>query len=403
MPALDGVTVIDLTRVLAGPFCTMTLGDMGAEVIKVEEPCAGDDTRAWAPFVEGWSSYFLGVNRNKKSLAVDLKAPEGREAVQRLARRADVFIENFRPGTLARFGLDFETLSHANPRLIYCSISGYGQTGPRSQQPGYDPVIQAEAGLMAITGFADRPPSRVGIAITDYVAGLYGVSAILLALRERDRTGRGQLVDIALFDTLMATMTLPVGIYMATGESPTRMGNQHPSITPYETFQARDGAIMVCVGNPRLWTQFCEAIGEPALASDERFHDNTNRLRHRAALVEAIESVFRRHTVDALVALLDSRAIPCGRVRDMAQALADPQVAARNLLVDVPVVGLGEVSMVASPIKLSETPAVYRLPPPRLGEHSRQVLRDVGYGADEIDDLMRRGVTRQAVDGTPAV
>src|SRR5436309_3918871 len=257
MGPLHGLRVIDLTRVVAGPFCTMMLGDMGAEVLKIEEPQHGDDSRAWAPYIQGWGAFYLALNRSKKSVALDLKSKGGAEALTRLVETADVLIENFRPGSLAELGFDYAACAALNPRLIYCSISGYGQTGPHSQLPGYDAVIQGEAGIMDMTGFADGPPTRVGIAITDYLAGLYASQGILLALIDRDRTGLGQHVDIALFDSLMSALTLPAGMLFATGQAPHRMGNEHPSIAPYETLRARDGVIIVAVGNPRLWTQLC--------------------------------------------------------------------------------------------------------------------------------------------------
>lgn len=387
MPPLDGLRVIDLTRVLAGPFCTMLLGDMGADVIKVEEPGTGDDTRGWAPFIGEWSSYFLGVNRNKRSLALNIKSPEGAEILGRLVRAADVVVENFRPGTLERLGFGYAEMANANPGLIYASVSGYGHTGPRRELAGYDPVLQAEAGLMDITGPADGPPSRVGVAMTDYMAGQFLFSSILLALRERDRTGRGQAIDISLFDAILATMTLPAGIFFATGAKPPRMGNQHPSIAPYETFRAKDGSAMVCAGNPRLWVQFCEAIGRRDLPDDPRFSQNTGRLANRAALVAIIERQIASWTVDEFIARLEAAGVPCGRVRSIDEALADPQVAARHMLVEMSRDDLGAFETIGNPMALSATPPTYRLPPPALGEHSTDILAEVGYSAGDIARL----------------
>jgi crotonobetainyl-CoA:carnitine CoA-transferase CaiB-like acyl-CoA transferase len=317
-------------------------------------------------------------------VALNLKTAAGAEALRRIVATADVLVENFRPGTLDRMGFGYEELSAANPRLVYASISGYGRTGPRRHLAGYDPVLQAEAGLMAITGTADGPPVRVGIALTDYLAGLFTLSGILLALRSRDQTGRGQLVDLALFDALMATMTLPAGIYFATGEKPARMGNQHPSIAPYETFNARDGAVMVCAGNPRLWQQFCEAIGRVELTRDPRFQSNEGRLRERAALVAAIEDTLRTLTVDQVIARLESHGVPCGRVRSIDQALTDPQLQARGMVIAMPHPALEMISVIANPLMLSGTPPSYRLPPPALGQHTADVLDSLGYTPDEI-------------------
>jgi crotonobetainyl-CoA:carnitine CoA-transferase CaiB-like acyl-CoA transferase len=392
MAPLDGIRVIDLTRVLAGPFCTMLLGDMGADVIKIEEPGTGDDSRGWAPIVgEGLSSYFLGVNRNKRSLALDLKSADGPEVIRRLAATADVLVENFRPGTLDRLGLGYQALSAVNPRLIFASVSGYGQTGPRRELAGYDPVLQAEAGLMDITGPADGEPSRVGVAMTDYLAGQFLFSSILLALRERDRTGRGQSVDISLFDSLLATMTLPAGIYFATGTKPRRLGNQHPSIAPYETFRASDGLAMVCAGNPRLWLQFCRAIERPELPDDPRFATNTARLANRAALVEIIDTQIASWTVDEFLRRLETHGVPCGRVRSIDQALADPQVAARHMLFTMSHEAIGPFQMIGNPMALSSAPPTYRLPPPTLGEHSASILGELGFGDDEIERITGSG------------
>jgi crotonobetainyl-CoA:carnitine CoA-transferase CaiB-like acyl-CoA transferase len=374
---LAGLTVLDFTRVLAGPFCTMLLGDMGAEVIKIEDPRHGDETREWAPFVGGWSTYYLGTNRNKKSVALDLKSPEGRETVEALVRRADVLVENFRPGTLERLGLGPDRARSLNERLVYCSISGYGAAGPRGGLPGYDLVIQAESGLMDVTGFPETGPTKVGVAITDCLSALYAVQGILLALYARTRTGKGRVVDVALLDSAVSILGLPAGIVAATGKSPGRLGNAHPSLAPYEPFPAKDGQVVVAVANPRLWSRFCAAVGAPALESDPRFATNTVRLANRALLKDAIVALFRDQTVDSLLERLVAAGVPCGRVRTIEDVLADPQLAARGMLLDL-AIGEGSVTVPGNPVKLSDTPALPTEPPPALGQHTEEVRRALG-------------------------
>jgi crotonobetainyl-CoA:carnitine CoA-transferase CaiB-like acyl-CoA transferase len=375
MRPLDGIRVVDLTRVLAGPFCTMMLGDMGADVIKIEEPGSGDESRGWEPIVNGWSSYFLGVNRNKRSVALDLKREEGASALRTLLTQADVLVENFKPGSLSRLGFGYESVNALNPRLVYCSISGYGNNGPDAGLSGYDVVIQGEAGLMDVTGQADGPPTRVGIAVTDYLAGLYATQGILLAVIDRQRTGLGQYVDIALLDSLMSALTLPSGMFFATGESPRRMGNDHPSIAPYETLTARDGMIIIAAGNPRLWAQLCTALEAERLTRDPRFLTNSDRLAHRAELKVELERLLQQSSLDEVIARLRAHNVPCGRVRTVAEALEDPQLRAREMIVAVDRPDLGSIRMLGNPIKLSRTPYAITLPPPRLGEHTDEVLK----------------------------
>ena len=374
MAPLDGLRVIDLTRVVAGPFCTMMLGDMGADVLKIEEPEHGDDTRAWGPFFNGWGSFYLELNRSKRSVALDLKSSAGEAALRRLIETADVLIETFRPGSLAELGFGYASVSALNPRLIYCSISGYGQTGPCAQLPGYDPVIQGEAGLMDMTGFPGGEPTRVGVAITDYLAGLYASQGILLALAERQKSGLGQHVDIALFDAMLSVMRLPLGVLLATGDAPTRAGNEHLSIAPYEPLRAKDGLIIVAVANFRLWIRFCEALERPDLQNDPRFRTNADRVTHRDALKEALETMFKDFTVDELTRRLEARQVPCGRVRSMRQAIEHPQVGPRGMLLAQPHATLGTVETLGPVVKLSRTPAEPKRAPPALGEHTEEVL-----------------------------
>jgi len=376
MPPLNGLRVIDLTRVVAGPYCTMMLGDMGAEVLKIEEPEHGDDSRGWGPYINGWSSFFLELNRSKKSVTLDLKKKAGAQALRRLIETADVLIENFRPGSLAELGFDYASASAINPRLIYCSISGYGQTGPHAHLPGYDAVIQGEAGIMDMTGFPDGEPTRVGVAITDYLAGLYAMQGILLALMDRERSGQGQHVDIALFDAMLSVMRLPLGVLLATGTNPSRVGNDHLSIAPYESLRAKDGYIIVAVANPRLWGRFCDAIGRPALRDDPRFATNTDRVTNRQVLKQELEAVFARLTVGELTTRLQAQNVPCGRVRSMREALEHPQVKARDTLLTQQRPEL-TVETLAPVVKLSRTPADVRLPPPALGEHTKEILEQL--------------------------
>jgi crotonobetainyl-CoA:carnitine CoA-transferase CaiB-like acyl-CoA transferase len=371
---LSGLKVIDFTRVLAGPLCTMLLGDMGAEVIKIEDPRHGDDTREWAPFVDGWSTYFLGVNRNKKSVAVDLKSASGIALLENLIRSADVLVENFRPGTLERLGFGADRARALNERLIYCSISGYGATGPRRDLPGYDMVIQGESGLMDVTGFPETGPTKVGVAITDCLAALYAVQGILLAHISRARTGKGQFVDVALLDAAVSILGLPTGIAAATGRSPGRLGNAHPSLAPYEPFPASDGYVVVAVANPRLWSRFCAAVGADALEHDPRFATNSDRLANREALNDRIRDVFANQTVDSLIERLTSAGVPCGRVRTIEDVLRDPQLAIRQMFVDV-AAGRASVKVPGNPVKLSDVPELPASAPPALGQHTREIER----------------------------
>jgi formyl-CoA transferase len=396
MRPLENLKVIDLTRVLAGPFCAMLLGDMGADVIKIEEPAAGDDARGWAPFVGDWSAYFLGVNRSKRSLALDLKQPGAPDILRRLLTGADVFIENFKPGSLDKLGFGHEQTRVLNPRLVHCSISGYGKNGPRRHLSGYDPIVQAESGFMDITGTTDGPPVRTGIAMTDYLAGLYAFSGILLALRDRDRTGHGQLVDIALYDSVLSTLSMPAGILQATGRNPRRMGNDHAAIAPYETLRAKDGTVMIAAANPRLWKQLCAAVGVPQLVDDPRFRTNTDRVKNRAELKLELERAFAPYTVVELARILEKASVPCGQVRTVSEAVDDPQVAARQMFFGFDDPELGGFKVLGNPIKLSDHTDLPTRRPPKLGEHTREILRELGYSDAEIERF-----TQPALSGGP--
>ena len=388
---LDGLVVVDLTRVLSGPYCTMQLADMGARVIKVEQPGRGDDTRAWGPpFIGAESAYFLSINRNKESLTLDLKS--GRAVLERLLDRADVLVENFRPGTMERLGLGYAAVSARWPRLVYCSISGFGQTGPRRDQPGYDAVVQAEGGLMSITGEADGPAFRLGVAIADIVSGMFAAQGIALALLARARTGRGQHVDIGMLDSTAALLTYQAAIYFATGQPPTRMGNRHPTIVPYETFEASDGEFVLAVGSEGLWRRFCELLDAPGVAEDPRFATNRDRVSHyeilRPLLAERIRQRSRAEWIERLMAA----GVPCGSVRDVSEVLRDPQMTAREMIAAVEHAAIGSVQVLGVPIKLSETPGTVRTAPPTLGQHTDQILRtDLGFSDADITRLRQNG------------
>jgi formyl-CoA transferase/CoA:oxalate CoA-transferase len=385
---LAGLTVLDLTRVLSGPYCTMQLADMGARVIKIEHPDGGDDTRHWGPpFLNGESTYFLSINRNKESVTLDLKTARGRGVLDRLLSCADVLVENFRPGTLARQGLDYTSLSAVHPRLIYASLSGYGHTGPRAAEPGYDAVLQGEGGLMSITGASDGPPFRLGVAVADIVTGLFATQGILLALVARQQSGRGQHVDVAMLDSVTALLTYQAGIVFATGQSPGRLGNRHPSIAPYDTFDALDGPIILAVGNDDQWQRFCRAAGLDAAASDPRFLTNAGRVQHGEALRSLITPVMKSRTRADWTARLVGAGVPAGPVRPVDEALADPQLAAREMLTHLAHAAAGDITVLGVPVKLSETPGGVRSAPPILGEHTDRVLGELGYDAAEIASL----------------
>jgi crotonobetainyl-CoA:carnitine CoA-transferase CaiB-like acyl-CoA transferase len=385
---LTGIRVLDFTRVLSGPYCTMLLADMGARVIKLEQPGRGDDTRGWGPpFINGESAYFLSINRNKESLTLDLKQPAARPLLESLLGHADVLVENFRPGTMNRLGLSYGALAAKYPRLVYCSISGFGQNGPRRDEPGYDAVMQGEAGLMSITGDAGGPPYRLGVAISDIVSGMFAAQGITLALLARSRTGRGQHVDIGMLDATAALLTYQASIYFATGTTPGRMGNRHPTIVPYETFHASDGDFVVAVGNDEQFRRFCGIIGAESLPNDERFSTNRARVVHydelRPLLVERLQTRFRREWVRDLKAA----GVPCGSVREIAEVLADPQLDARQMIETVDHATAGAIRLLGVPIKLSETPGSVRMAPPALGQHTDQILSECGLSRADIQAL----------------
>jgi len=374
---LHGIRVLDLSRVLAGPYCTMVLGDLGADVIKVEPP-EGDETRAWGPpFAEGESAYYLCINRNKRSMTVNLKSDEGRAILRELALKSDVLVENFRPGTLARYGLDDETLRPDHPRLVYCSISGFGQTGPLRERPGYDFMIQAMGGIMSVTGDPDGEPMKVGVAVADLFAGQNAVIAILAALQARERNGEGQYIDIALFDSQLGWLANVTSNFLISGNLPKRYGNAHPNIVPYQVFEAVDGWFALAVGNDKQFVRLCDVIDRPEWSSDERFTTNAARVANRDKLIPLLKSIFTLRRVDEWLSLLESAEIPCGPINTLDKAFANPQVAAREMLVTMEHPTIGDLPLVGSPLKFSATPVEYQLPPPRLGEHTDEIMRAV--------------------------
>jgi crotonobetainyl-CoA:carnitine CoA-transferase CaiB-like acyl-CoA transferase len=390
---LDGLTVIDLTRVLSGPYCTMVLSDLGARVIKIEHPVRGDDTRHWGPpFVGAESAYFLSVNRNKESLTLDFKRDEGQAILERLLTTADVIVENFRPGTLDGAGMGAEALCGRHPRLVYCSISGYGQTGPRRDEPGYDAVMQAEGGLMSITGDAEGPPYRLGVAITDIVSGLFAAQGVMAALLARERTGRGQHVDIGMLDATAALLTYQAGNYFASGTAPGRMGNRHPTIVPYESFEAADGDLVVAGGNDEIWRRLCEALDLVEIADDPRFRTNRERAAHYDDLRPRLAAVLATRTRAEWTERFCAAGVPCGSVRTIAEVLSDPQVIARGMIQHVAHATVGDATVIGTPLKLSATPASIRTAPPVLGQHTSAILSELGYDGATIDDLKTAGV-----------
>lgn len=384
---LAGRRILDLSRVLAGPWCTMILGDLGAEVIKVENPKGGDDTRAWGPpWAEGESAYYLCANRNKKSVAIDLSCAAGQAAVRALAATSDVLVENYKLGGLEKYGLDYASLSNDFPGLIYCSISGYGRSSPRAAEAGYDYVIQAEGGLMAFNGDADRPPVRVGVAVADLFTGMFSAQAILAALIAKDRDGLGQHIDMALFDSQLAMLANVGSGALVSGKEPTRYGNAHPTVVPYQTFPTADHDIVIAVGNDRQFGIFCrELLGRPEWAADERFATNAARIVNRDALIPQIKSLTSLQPSAYWLAELKRVGVPCGAVRPVREALAAPEAVARDMVLSVSHPLAGRVPLIGSPLKLADTPVVKPQAPPTLGQHSAEVLGGLlGYDAAQI-------------------
>jgi len=397
--SLSGVRVLDLSRVLAGPWCTQTLADLGADVIKVERPGSGDDTRGWGPpFLKdrdgedtSEAAYYLGTNRNKRSIVIDIATPGGQSLIRDMVKQCDVFIENFKVGDMARYGLDATTLRELNSRLVYCSVTGFGQSGPYRERAGYDYAIQGMGGLMSVTGERDDlpggGPQKVGVAVADLFTGMYATVAILAALRYRDLTGEGQVIDMALLDAQVAMLANLGANYLATGIPPKRVGNAHQNIVPYQIFEVADGHIILAVGNDVQFAKFCKVARRSDIGQDARFIRNSDRVRHRATLVPMLTEVLKQRTKADWLAALEAAKVPCGAINNLAEVFADPHVQERGMTVDVEHPLAGTMPLVASPMKLSATPVQYRRPPPLLGEHTEELLAEFGLSAKQLDEL----------------
>ena len=409
--ALPHIKVLDLSRVLAGPWCTQMLADLGADVVKVERPGEGDDTRHWGPpFLQDaqgndtpHATYFTACNRNKRSVTIDMAKPEGQALIRQMAAQSDVVVENFKVGGLAKYGLDYDSLKALNPRLIYCSVTGVGQDGPYAERAGYDLMIQAMSGMMSITGNPDGTPGggplRVGVALTDLFTGVYACSAILAAIEVRHRTGQGQFIDMALLDVGMAILANQAAGFLNTGKVPQRQGNSHPSLVPYQSVATLDGAMLLAIGNDGQFARFCDAAGQPQWAQDPRYATNSLRVANRDTLIPQIEAITATQTTAQWVALLENKAVPCGPINALNEAFADEQVIARGLKVNQPVApvnnqyhAIQSIASVASPLRMSDTPPVLHRPPPALGEHTDAVLADLGLDAKAITRLREQGV-----------
>ncbi|MCI0825897.1 MAG: CoA transferase, partial [Chloroflexi bacterium] len=385
---------LDLTRALAGPFCTLMLGDNGADVIKVEMPGSGDDTRKWGPpFIGEESAYFLSINRSKRSLTLNLKEPQAKEIFLKLAESSDVLVENFTPGVMERFGLGYDEVKQTNPKIVYCSISGFGQDGPYRNRPAYDQIMQGISGLMSITGEPDGEPQKIGIAVTDIGAGMWSAFAIMAALHHREQHGEGQYIDVSMMDAQVAWLTYQAAYFFANGEPPKRMGAAHPTLVPYQAFMCQDGKyINVAVGSERIWARFCQGVRREDLQNDPEYAVNSDRVRNRAKLVPMLQEYFLTRPVADWVEDLQEANVPCGPINDLADVFADPQVLARNMYVEIPHPTLGSIKQTGLPIKFSLTPGRIDRHPPLLGEHNQEILEDLGYSVAQVDEMKENAI-----------
>ena len=392
MKALEGIRVLDLTRALAGPFCTLMLGDNGADIIKIEIPGTGDDTRHWGPpFIQDESAYFLSINRNKRSLTLNLRDPQAKEVFLKLAKDADVVVENFTPGVMERFGLGYEEVKAANSTIIYCSISGFGQGGPYRGRSAYDQIMQGMGGLMSITGEPDGEPQKIGIAVTDIGSGMWSAFAIMAAIHHRHEHGEGQYIDVSMLDAQVAWLTYQAGTYFANGTPPKRLGAAHPTLVPYQAFPCQDGKLLnLAVGSERIWDRFCEAIERDDLKDNPDFATNADRVRNRGTLVPLLQEVFNKRPVLEWVDSLNAASVPAGPINDLADVFSDPQVLSRDMYQEMPHPTLGSIKQTGLPIKFSRTPGGLDRHPPLLGEHNSEILAELGYSEEEIQE-MREG------------
>ena len=391
--SLEGIRVLDLSRALAGPYCTMMLADMGAEVIKLEMPGRGDDSRSWGPpFVEGESAYFMSINRNKKSITLNMKSDKSTEIIHKLIKQSDVLVENFRPGAMERLGLDYERVKEMNPRIIYCSISGFGQDGPYRMLPGFDQVLQGMGGLMSITGELGGPPIKVGVAIADISGGMFASNGIVVALYNREKTGKGQMVDVSLLDSQVAWLTYRAGAYFASGEVPQPMGSGHPVIVPYQAFKAKDVYVNIAVGNDQLWERFCKAVGLENVMNDPKFATNAKRVENREEIVDIISDLIVTKNGEEWLKILTDAGIPCGPIYTVDKIFADPQVLHRKMMEELDHPKAGKVKVTGIPIKLSDTPGEVETAPPVLGQHTQEILTELGYNDKDLEKLKQENV-----------
>jgi formyl-CoA transferase/CoA:oxalate CoA-transferase len=391
--ALEGIKVLDFTRALAGPYCTMMLADMGAEVIKVEIPGRGDDSRSWGPpFVEGESAYFMSVNRNKKSITLNMKSEKAIEIIHKLIVTSDVLVENFRPGTMERFGLDYKQVKKNNPQLVYCCVSGFGQTGPYRMLPGFDQVLQGMGGLMSITGEAGGPPIKVGVAVADIAGGMFAAYGVVVALYNREKTQKGQMVDISLLDSQVSWLTYRAGAYFASGEIPKPVGSGHPVIVPYQAFKAKDVYINIAVGNDRLWELFCKTVGLENIMDKPKFANNAKRVENRDEIVKIVGDLISTKNGEEWLKILTDVGVPCGPIYTIDKIFSDPQILHRKMLCELDHPKVGKVKVTGIPVKLSDTPGEIRTAPPVLGQDSREILTELGYSDQEIENLQREKV-----------